>query len=90
MLHVETGDPSEGIAAAFGKLLRWLCWHLQYLWSQHRTSGATLLVIGPLNVFAVLLTELAVVRLLAATGLLMSVAQYAAMQHVRTEGMKLV
>ena len=79
-----------GTSAGFGKRLRWLCSHLQYLWSQYRTSGATLLVIGPLNVFAVLFTDLAVVRLLAATGLLMSVAQYAAMQHVRTEGMKLV
>lgn len=63
---------------------------MQYLWTQKRIEGSSLLLMAPLNVAVLLFSDLLVVRLLAGTAMLMAAVQYAAMRHVRHEGMLLI
>jgi hypothetical protein len=63
---------------------------VQYLWSRSPSSGEKLLFFGPLNILSALFTDFRVVRVLAATGALMSVGQYVAMSRTRTEGLRLL
>lgn len=63
---------------------------MQYLWSRNPTSGEKLLFFGPLNILAALFTDFRVVRVLAATGAVMSIGQYLAMSKNRREGLRLL
>ena len=61
-----------------------------YLWSRTRLAGTTQLVLVPLNVAALILTDLRSVRILAVLAFVMAFVQTLLMRHQRQVGAKLI
>ena len=55
-----------------------------------RVSGATLLLLTPLNALAAIFADLAAIRMAAGTSLAVACMQFAAMRHVSLLGQKLI
>jgi hypothetical protein len=63
---------------------------LSYLWTRTRVANTAQLFLVPLNVAALVLTDLRSVRVLAGLSFAMLFAQGLLMRHVRQVGMKLI
>ena len=63
---------------------------VSYLWTRNRVSNTAQLFLIPLNVAALLLTDLRSVRVLSGLSFAMILTQGLLMRHVRQVGMKLI
>jgi hypothetical protein len=63
---------------------------LRYLWNRQRVSGTLLLILAPMSLAALAVTDLRTVQILAGLGMLMAVTQHLFMRHVRNVGSRLI
>ena len=63
---------------------------VQFLWSGEQITGAATILIACLDAIAIAFTNLTVIRLLAASGFVMSLTQWIASWRMRTEAFQVI